>query len=447
MNNKIGKGTYLSFGMGNFASQMSWMMVSTYLAIFYTDVFGLATGAVATLFLVARIWDGCTDVMMGEIMEHTHTRWGRFRPYIVIGAPLLVLFTILTFTVPGFSDMGKLVYAYITYIGLGMVYTVTNVPYTALPAVMTTEPKKINRLFTAQMMGMVIGMIILQLCTLPLVNYFETIKPRGGYQITATLYAVIALPMFWICAKNCKEVITVAKESQGSAKDSLVAILKSRDALCVIIYTLLNMMGMMGRIGVATYFYIYVVQDFKMITIYMMFPMFVGALIMPFCPKVIEKIGRKKTVYISLVLQAVGCLMMFCGPYKNVPYMILAHIIYGGGYIAGPCGSAMLADAIADIHKKTGVRPDGTAYALSGLASKVGQAIGSSFCIAIIGWFGYVGGQEVTPYITQGIQISVNIVPAVVYAIAFIPVALFSLEGKKKEVQCCSDDKSRSINS
>lgn len=447
MNYKIGKGTYLSFGMGNFASQMSWMMVSTYLAIFYTDVFGLATGAVATLFLVARIWDGCTDVMMGEIMEHTHTRWGRFRPYIMIGAPLLVVFTILTFTVPGFGDTGKLVYAYITYIGLGMVYTVTNVPYMALPAVMTTEPKKINRLFTAQMMGMVIGMIILQLCTLPLVDYFETIKPKGGYQITATLYALIALPLFWICAKNCKEVITVAKEAQGSAKDSLIAILKSRDALCVIFYTLLNMMGMMGRIGVATYFYIYVVQDFKMITIYMMFPMFVGALIMPFCPKVIEKLGRKKVIYISLVLQMGGCLMMFFGPYTNVPYMILAHIVYGGGYIAGPCGSAMMADAVVDIHKKTGVRPDGTAYALSGLASKVGQAIGSSLCIAIIGWFGYVGGQEVTPYITQGIQIGVNIIPAVVYAIAFIPVVLFSLEGKKKEVQYCSEDKSCSINS
>lgn len=433
MNYKVGKGQYLAYGLGNFASQMSWTMVSSYLTLFYTDVFGLVPGAVATLFLIARIWDGCTDVMMGEIMEHTHTRWGRFRPYITAGAPLLVLFTILTFTVPGFGNTGKLIYAYITYIGLGMVYTVTNVPYTALPAVMTTEPKKINRLFTAQMMGTVVGMIVLQLCTLPLVNYFESIKPQGGYQITATLYALIALPLFWICAKSCKEVITIAKEVQGSAKDSLVALLKSKNAMCVIIYSLLNMMGMMGRIGVATYFYIYVVQNYKMVTVYMMFPMFVGALIMPFCPKVIEKIGRKKTLYISLVFQVVGCLMMFFGPYTNIPYMILAHIVYGGGYIGGPCGSAMLADAIKDIHNKTGIRPDGTAYAVNGLGNKVGQALGSALCIAIIGWFGYVGGQEVTPHIATGIQIGVNIVPAVVFAVAVIPVALFSLEGKNNK--------------
>lgn len=433
MKYQVGPKQYVAYGMGNFASQMSWTMVSSYLTIFYTDVFGLAAGAVSVLFLIARIWDGCTDVMMGEIMEHTHSRWGRFRPYITAGAPLMILFTILTFTVPGFGTTGKLIYAYVTYIGLGMVYTVTNVPYLALPAVMTEEPKKINRLFTAQLIGMVLGMILLQLCTLPLVNYFDELKPQGGYQITAAIYAIIALPMFWFCAKTCKEVITVAKEAQSSPKDSLLAVLTDRNAMCTIIYSLLNMAGMMGRIGVATYFYIYVVGNMQMVTIYMMFPMFVGALIMPFCPRVIEKIGRKKTLYIALGLQVIGCLMMFFGPYTNVPYMILAHIVYGGGYIGGPCGSAMLADAVMDINKRKGIRPDGTAYSVNGLANKVGQAIGSALGIAIIGWVGYVAGQDITPHVTQGIQIGVNLMPAIVYAIAFIPVLLFNLEGKNKK--------------
>lgn len=152
----IGPKQYFTYGLGNFASQLSWTMVSTYLAVFYTDVFGLTAGAVAILFLVAKIWDGINDPMMGTIMERTHTKWGRFRPYITIGAPLLVIFTILTFTVPGFGETGKLVYAYITYIGLGMVYTMTNVPYQGLPAVMTRDPQKINRLNAAQTMGMML---------------------------------------------------------------------------------------------------------------------------------------------------------------------------------------------------------------------------------------------------------------------------------------------------
>ena len=102
------KKNYFVYGLGNFASQLSWTMVSTYL--FYTDVFGLGTGAVALLMLIAKVWDGINDPMMGTLMERTHTKWGRFRPYIVVGAVFLVIFTILTFTVPGFSSTGKRVY-------------------------------------------------------------------------------------------------------------------------------------------------------------------------------------------------------------------------------------------------------------------------------------------------------------------------------------------------
>ena len=82
------------YGLGNFASQLSWTMVSSYLILFYTDVFGLATGTVAMLMLVAKIWDGVNDPIMGAIMERTHTKWGRFRPYIAIGSIFLVIFSV-----------------------------------------------------------------------------------------------------------------------------------------------------------------------------------------------------------------------------------------------------------------------------------------------------------------------------------------------------------------
>lgn len=212
------KKNYFVYGLGNFASQLSWTMVSTYLSIFYTDVFGLGTGAVALLMLIAKVWDGINDPMMGTLMERTHTKWGRFRPYIVVGAVFLVIFTILTFTVPGFSSTGKLVYAYITYIGLGMSYTMTNVPYLALPCVMTRDPKEINRLNAAQMMGMTIGQIVLNLFVLKLVLWFGKGNQAAGYQSTAILFALLALPMFWAVAYLSKEKITVKKEEQGEIK-------------------------------------------------------------------------------------------------------------------------------------------------------------------------------------------------------------------------------------
>lgn len=430
-NYTVGPRQYFAYGLGNFASQLSWTMVSTYLAVFYTDVFGLAPAAVALLLLIAKVWDGINDPMMGSIMEHTHTKWGRFRPYIFAGAPLMVLFTVLTFTVPGFGDSGKLIWAYVTYIGLGMVYTMTNVPYLGLPATMTNDGQKLNRLMAAQMMGMVIGMIALNLGTLPLVELLGGGDPKNGYQKTATLFALVALPLFWICAKECKEVITVEKEKQGSVLESFKTALSNRNLLCVIGYTLFNMWGMLGRIGVAVYFYLYCVQDFRFITIFMMMQMLVGACVMPFAPRFIEKFGKKKAIFIAQILQAGGLLLMAFGPWHNIPYLFVCHIIYGLGYIAGPSGSVMIVEAVDEYDLKTGVRTDGTGFSLMGLGNKIGSAIGAALGVAIIGWFGYVAGQDITPHAQTGINIAANIMPAVAYIVAMIPVALYNLNDEK----------------
>lgn len=426
--NKIGPLQYFAYGTGNFASQLSWTMVSTYLAVFYTDVFGLSAGAVAVLFLVAKIWDGVNDPMMGEIMEHTHTRYGRFRPYIALGAPLLVIFTILTFTVPNFGTTGNLIYAYVTYIGLGMVYTMTNVPYQGLPAVMTDDSKKVNRLMTVQLMGMVLGMIILNLGTLPMVNFFGQGNQKAGYQITASVFAIAALPMFWFCAKMCKETVIVRKENQVPVKESMKLIFKNRNMMMVVLYTICNMSAMMGRIGVAVYYYMYVVKNFTFITLFMMMQMIVGAVVMPLAPRVIEKFGKKKTVYFAMLVQASGLLMMVFGPYQNIPYLFVCHIVYGLGYIAGPCGAIMLIDALDDMDLKTGVRTDGTAFSLNGLGSKIGTAVGSALGVAVIGWFGYQAGQDVSAHTQLGITIAANVIPAVIFLVGIIPVVLFNLK-------------------
>lgn len=430
-NSQIGKSQIAIYGFGNFASQLSWTMVSTYLILFYTDVYGLATGAVAMLMLVAKIWDGINDPMMGALMERTHTRFGRFRPYIAFGAPLLVIMTILTFTVPDFGSTGKLIYAFVTYIGLGMVYTMVNVPYTALPIVMTDDPKKINRLYAAQMMGMTVGMIVLNLFTLPLVNFFGNGNQEAGYQKTATVFAVVALPMFLIVAKKCKEVITVKKENQVSLKKTVVAIAKNKNLVLVILYTIISMAGMFGRLGVAVFFYIYCVQDFRFITLFMMMQVIVGTIVMPFAPRVIEKIGKKNTAILAMLLQSVAMAMMFFGPYKVIPYLFVCHIIYGLGYIAGPCGSGMIVDAIDDYDHKHQVRCDGTAFAMNGLGTKVASAVGSALGIAIIGWFGYVAGAEPTAQVMTGINVAANLVPMICFLLSIVPILFYNLDDEK----------------
>ena len=419
---------YFVYGMGNFASQLSWTMVSTYLSIFYTDVFGLGTGAVALLMLIAKVWDGINDPMMGTLMERTHTKHGRFRPYIFVGAIFLVIFTILTFTVPGFGGPGKLVYAYITYIGLGMSYTVTNVPYLALPVVMTRDPKEINKLNAAQMMGMTIGQIILNLFVLKLVLWFGKGDEAAGYQSTAILLALLALPMFWAVAIMSKERITVKKEDQGKIIDGLKLVFKNKNLLCAMMYSFFNMFGILGRISVAVYFYMHCVQNFAFITIFMMMQMIVGTLIMPFTPKIIEKFGKKNTAILSMVIQGSALIILFFGPYENIVFDFVVLVYYGLGYIAGPCGSGMMVDAIDDFDDKYGYRNDGMAFSFQGTAIKIATAIANSLFLVVMGAFGYQGGVDITPHVQQGINIAANLLPGIVFFLAIIPLAMYKLD-------------------
>lgn len=419
---------YFIYGMGNFASQLSWTMVSTYLSLFYTDVFGLGTGAVATLMLIAKVWDGINDPMMGTLMERTHTRFGRFRPYIVVGAIFLVFFTILTFTVPGFSGPMKLAYAYITYIGLGMSYTMANVPYTSLPVVMTRDPKEINRLNAAQMMGMTIGQIVLNLTVLNLVNYFGNGDQAAGYHSTAILLALIALPMFLLVAFCSKERITVKKEDQGKISDGLKLIFRNKNLLCTILYTFFNMFGMLGRISVAVYFYMYCVGNYTYITIFMMMQMLVGTFMQPIATKLIARFNKRNVAIASMIIQGVSLIILFLGPTQNIAFNFIMLIIYGTGYIGGPCGSGMMVDAIDDFDDKYGQRNDGMAFSLQGLGTKVATAIANSLFLVIMGAFGYEGGVEMTAHIQMGINISTNLLPGIVFLFGIIPLLFYDLD-------------------
>ncbi len=428
--NKVKRSTFFTYGMGCFASQLSWAMVGSYLSLYYTDVVGFSTTTIAILFLVAKIWDGINDPIMGTLMERTHTKWGRFRPYIVIGAPLLVMFTVLTFTVPNFGSTGNLIYAYITYIGLGMTYTMTNVPYCALPAVMTREAKTIDRLNTAQMMGMLAGQILLNLVTLTIVGKFDLIHSGHGYQYTATLYALLALPMFWITAKTCKETVVVEKKEQVPVKEALTLILKNKNLLMIILFQILYMMHMMGRMGVATYFYLYVLEAGSLTGVFMMLPMAVSLIAFPLCPKLIEKFGKKKTIIGCSIIHIVGLVLIAFGPH-NILFMIFAHIIYGAGSIELSCPPSMIVEALDAMDDKTGVRPDGTAFSLLGLGNKIGQAIGAAVGIALIGAFGYAANVEITESITFGINFSVNGLPLILLVLSFIPLFFYDLNEEK----------------
>ena len=148
----------LAYGMGDVGCNFSWMFVGNFLMIFYTDVFGIGMGAVATLMLVSRIWDAVNDPIVGGLSDRTHSRWGRYRPWLLFGAPLTAIVLVLTFWAhPDWSQSGKVVYMAVTYGTLVLGYTCVNIPYGTLCGAMTQNIDERAKLNTSRSVSAMIS--------------------------------------------------------------------------------------------------------------------------------------------------------------------------------------------------------------------------------------------------------------------------------------------------
>lgn len=440
---KVGAKQVAGYGIGNFACQLSFTMVNMYLAFYFTDVFGLSAAAVATLLLVAKIWDGVNDPMMGALMDKTYKKVGGYRTYMIVGAIALVIFTVLTFTVPGFTGGAKLAYAYITYIGLGMAYTVMNVPFNALPSRITDKPKVLNKMFASSMWAGAAGSTVLGMCTLPLILLLGKGVQEKGYQKTAILYAAISLLLWFVMIHFCKENKELAKAKELAAAESesqnggfiqfAKSVFSNKNLLCVYAFMFFAMFSQIGRACTAFYYYFYCVGNMALASVLMSIGGIVSLVLIPFVPTLVAKYGKKKVVIVSQLIQIVGLIMMFAGPYTNIPYTIVANIIYGlgGGYSC--CVGPMIVDALDNYEYRTGVRNDGVAFAFNGLMTKISSAIAGSIGLMVMAAFGYAAGGDLTPKAITGINIGVNIVPLVAAALAIVPVLLNDLSETKME--------------
>ncbi len=208
----------VGYSMGDAAANLVWRGALAFLAVFYTDTFGLETLAVAALLLVVRLSDGVTDIIMGMVADRTDSRWGKFRPWILFSAPLLGLFMALTFTTPDLGPTGKLIYAYVTYICLTLAYTMNNVPYSALMGVMTPSNTERTHLSAWRFAGAFMGGFAVMVGTPVLVNYFGGGNEQLGYQYTMYLFAALLVVLlsitFFSTKERVKAPVNQAKNSQ-----------------------------------------------------------------------------------------------------------------------------------------------------------------------------------------------------------------------------------------
>ena len=292
----------ICYSFGDIASQFVWTFVGSYLTIFYTDVVGLVPAAVSAIMLIARIWDAINDPMMGAIAERTRSKWGRFRPWIAFGCPVLAVFGVLTFTNPfsGTSTAG-VIWAAATYILAGMVYNATNIPYSALAAVMTEDADQRNKITTSRNIGMNIGMTIVQFCSPMLLLAFSAkgaeVADSRGYMMTAVLYGIVSIPLFLGVFFTSRENVQPTHATGSfSFSETIKNLVQNKYLMIISLVMAVQMTAFMGRIAVCAFWVIYCLGSFTMISVIMTLPTLLGIVGSFFVPAAARRFGKRQVL-------------------------------------------------------------------------------------------------------------------------------------------------------
>lgn len=423
----------ICYGLGDLASQFIWTFVGSYLTLFYTDIVGFAPIVVSGIMLISRIWDAVNDPMMGSIAENTRSKFGRFRPYIAFGCPFLAVFAVLTFVNMG-NGAGGVIFSAVIYIAASMLYTLVNIPYSSLAAVMSEDPKQRNMIGVSRSIGMNAGMIIVNSCSAGLALHFSgdgaEVATGHGYMMTAIVYSCIAIPLFLIVFFTSKEVIIPEAESRKlNPLETFSGMVKNKYLMTVFLVSTVQMVAFMGRISITTYYVIYCLGAFTLIALIMTIPSIGGIIGSVFIAPLANRFGRKRILALTLLGQSVGLFIVYFAPFDNMTQIMIGHWVYGIFNCGFPICLAMVADCVDFWEEKTGIRQDGSYYATYGLSTKLGNAIGSAVGVLIISGFGYVAGSmEQSERALNGINMTVNLIPAILLAVA--AVALWFLWDK-----------------
>lgn len=426
----------ICYGFGDLASQFVWTFVGSYLTIYYTDIVGLAPAIVSVIMMGARIWDAINDPMMGAIAERTRSKFGRFRPYIAFGCPFLAIFAVLTFTNPfGGGSAAGAIWAAVTYIIAGMLHTLVNIPYAALSGVMTEDANQRNKINTSRNIGMNLGLVIVNALSAGLALRFSSegaeVANGHGYMMTALIYAIISIPLFLIVFATAKEKVQPMHGTQAfSFKDTVNNLVRNKYLMIITLIMLLQMTAFMGRIAVTSYYVIYCLGSFTMIALIMTIPSLGGIIGSFFVPFFAKRFGKRAVLMGSMLIQAVGLLVIYFAPFDNITMVLVGCWIFGLFNVGFPMTLSMVADSVDYMELKTGIRTDGTAYATYGLATKVGNAIGGSIGVLLLAAFGYVANAEQTVEAMNGINIVVNLIPAILFILGAAACLLWDMSDK-----------------
>lgn len=455
LNNTKGKVPFISklaYGFGDVGCNFSWSFVVSFLMIFYTDVFGISMAAVATLMLVSRFWDAFNDPLIGSLSDRTKSRWGRYRPWLLFGAPITALVLLLCFWAhPDMDYTGKIIYMSITYGLLVLGYTCVNLPYGTLCGAMTQNIDERAQINTSRSVAAMIAIGVINIITVPLVKYCGdgTLSSARGFISVAAIYGLIFTFCHWFCFAKTKEMVKVEISSKAvPVSDQLKAVVKNKPFLMAVVGQLLFGFILYGRNADLIYYFKYVEGNEDLFSFFsgvIVVPSIIGAALFPLIFKWTGNKGWAASEFSVLMGISMVALYFFSPNESPVLFYIfaaLAQFFFSGFNTAI---YAIIPDCVEYGEWKTGIRNDGFQYSFISLANKIGMALGTSLLALVMGWAGYEANVEQSETVKEVIHHAFSTVPGILWIIT-AGIMLFYRLGRKEYNKIIEELESRKTN-
>lgn len=413
-----------TFAFGGLGKDLIYGMIATFSMIYFTDILKVTPAFIGMMFFVAKIWDAFNDLIMGMIVDNTHSRWGKFIPWLVIGTLVNAVVFVLLFTDFHLNGYALCVFATVVYIGWGMTYTLMDIPYWSIIPNLTADPEErekisvLPRMFASMGQSLVIagfGVEIMDLLG----------GGQQGYHRFSIIIAILFIFTIGISVVNLPVVKgSATKKNKVSFKDIFKIIRRNDQLKSAVLLILLYNVGYQCVMGVAAYYFRYVCGNMAMLSAFMISASVAEIVGLLTFPKLARKLSRKTSFFFACTLPFVGLMLLlivgFVSP-QNIIFTAIAGVIvkYGSGLELG-CATVFLSDVVDYGEYKMGTRNEGVIFSLQTLIVKFTSALTALGLGAVLSLTGYNPGGAQTLATMNWIRLFMCVIPAIFMLLSYL---------------------------
>lgn len=414
----------IGYGLGDFASNLSFGFVSLFLLFYYTDVYGITAAQASIIFVAARVVDAIYNLIIGYFVDKTSTKHGKLRPYLLYGAVPLGLLTVLCFLF--FDGDYKFGFALFTYTLYCLAYTTVNTPYSAMTNTLTQDEKSRASLSVYRFALASLGYLVVSTTSTSLVALFP--DAQTGYIAAVAIYSTIATVCFLACFSLTKERVAVESDATPIGyKEFLTSVLKNKPLINVSLYTLFFYIAYTVWMAIAIYFLQYVLKKPEFTTTFFFIQTAAYTFGVICSDKLIAKFGKKTTTLYGLLFGTFGLVFQYFFAGTDMLLIMLCICMFsvtlGIGFVTM---WSMVPDTVEYAEWHYGIRAEGSIYGFFNFVTKIAMALGGGCAGLMLDMFDY-SSDQITETAINGINLSMTLFPAGLFMACIVVVIFYEL--------------------